>query len=799
MPLPDASTPAPMSPRRALAWAALVYAAFTMLLAYPALSGGFLVSSVSDQYIAGFPFREFAAESLRAGKGFPLWNPYQFGGMPYIAAMHGDIFYPTFLLRMVLPTDVAMTWSFVVHIFLAGLFSYLFLRAVNFAFFPALLGGLTYMMSGGISSYVSPGHDGKLYVSALLPLFLWALHRGIRDGKRWAWGAVAIIVGLGVLSPHPQLLQYMLLCGGAYAIYAAFAAGDANADQDKLERPVAIRRLAFAFGAVALGMLMGAIQFLPVLGYVDWSPRAGGAGWEHAISYSFPPEELINTYLPQFSGILEHYWGRNGIHLHSEYLGAAVLILALAGFGRAGGVRRGFVYFWAGTLVISLLWALGGFTPFYHLVYAIVPGTKFFRAPSTIYFIVCFSIAVFAAAGTQRALARKISPRYLGGWVAIGVLTLLLAVGGGFTNLGLALVDPRFAGYVTENQQAVVMGAFRSLLFVVLAAAVLMSERRGTLRASAAGWALVGVVGIDLWTVDREYWRFSPPADELYASDPAIDYLKAQTEPGRVLAVSGPPSAGVTGRDPYFGRAGGLMHHKVRNVLGYHGNEIGRYDILLGADQGMNQLANPNLWQLLNIRFLMTNFPEAPFDGVERLVGPVRNVVGDSVYLFRMPGDNPLAWVTPAIVKAADNAVLATVREPAYDVRSAALFDSSAAVQAQELTRAPDPIDLPVAVVSYAPGQMDFRLSRPAPAGSALMVSENYYPGWTATADGQPAPVGRADFTLIGIALPEGAQEISLRFRSPTYERGKLITLAALALATLLVGAGIVMERRQSV
>src|SRR5690606_34958169 len=130
----------------------------------------------------------------------------------------------------------------------------------------------------------------------------------IRDGRRWAWGAVAIIVGLGVLSPHPQLLQYMLLAGGAYALYAALGAGDANAETGRLERPLAVRRLALAFGAVALGMLMGAVQFLPVLGSVDWSPRAGGAGWDHAISYSFPPEEMIHTYLPQFSGILENYW-----------------------------------------------------------------------------------------------------------------------------------------------------------------------------------------------------------------------------------------------------------------------------------------------------------------------------------------------------------------------------------------------------------------------------------------------------------------------------------------------------------
>ena len=77
----------------------------TLLLAYPALGGAFLLNPLSDQYKAGYAFREFAASRLRSGQGFPQWNPFMEGGLPYIAAMHGDIFYPTFLLRMLLPTD----------------------------------------------------------------------------------------------------------------------------------------------------------------------------------------------------------------------------------------------------------------------------------------------------------------------------------------------------------------------------------------------------------------------------------------------------------------------------------------------------------------------------------------------------------------------------------------------------------------------------------------------------------------------------------------------------------------------
>src|ERR1700687_1421580 len=161
----EKSRPAPESantfaalsaPRFAFAWASLVYALCTLTLAYPALAGKFLVNPSSDQYIAGYAFREFAASTLRATGHFPLWNPYLYGGMPYVAAMHGDIFYPTFLLRMFLPTDVAMTWAFVIHVFLCGILMFGLLRVCRIGFYPALIGGLAYMMSGNIAGLVSP-------------------------------------------------------------------------------------------------------------------------------------------------------------------------------------------------------------------------------------------------------------------------------------------------------------------------------------------------------------------------------------------------------------------------------------------------------------------------------------------------------------------------------------------------------------------------------------------------------------------------------------------------------------------
>ncbi|MEA2764243.1 MAG: hypothetical protein QOK07_647 [Gemmatimonadaceae bacterium] len=793
------STPAPANtfaalsaPRFAFAWAALVYALCTLSLAYPALAGKFLVNPYSDQYIAGYGFREFAASTLRTTGHFPLWNPYLFGGMPYVAAMHGDVFYPTFLLRMVLPTDVAMTWGFIIHIFLAGLFTFGFLRVLGYGFYGALIGGLAYMMSGQIASYVSPGHDGKLFVSALFPLALWILHRGIRQGKNWSWGAFALIIGLCVLAPHPQLLQYTLLACGAYALFLAFSAVEGQV----LPRPTAIKRLGAALGAVIIGLAIGAVQFLPVREYVSWSPRAGGlADYAAATSYAWPPEELLNAYLPQFSGMLNDYWGRNSIHLHSDYVGVVVLMLAGAAFvGLRQDPHRKQILFWSAALLVSLLWSLGSATPFYHIPYAIIPGTKYFRAPATIFFVGTLAISILACAGTERFLEGRISRKYLLGWVIGAAGIALLASTGALTSFAESFAVDRQLDGVRANSGALIAGAWRSFAFVALAAALGFATLRGRISTRTAAWALAALMTIDLWTIERLYWMFSPQAKVIYASDPIVDILKAEPQPVRVLAVPfmqpEQPDAFLTGD--------ALMTHRIRNVLGYHGNQLGRYNELTGGRANPQQLFNPNVLQLTNAKYLLTNIPEVPF--LPNLVlakGPVRNASGDVVYLYRFTGDHPYSWLAPVAVKAPDDQVLATVLNPRFEVKRAALFDPSANVRASAgVQTLPPPISATTSVSHYEAGKVRIDLSAPAPAGASLVVSENYYPGWKATVDGKSAPVGRADFSLIGIELPAGARSVQLDFTSPSYERGKVITWIAILFGFLLLATGIWRDRR---
>ncbi len=228
------------------------------------------------------------------------------------------------------------------------------------------------------------------------------------------------------------------------------------------------------------------------------------------------------------------------------------------------------------------------------------------------------------------------------------------------------------------------------------------------------------------------------------------------------------------------------MVHRIRVVYGYHGNELGRYQYF------EDQYLNPTVWALLNTEFILVNTDSIALPGARRVVGPVSDAAGTRVTLFQLPGRTPVR-----VGHTGHDQVSRRVRgcgsipRQQLPVHSVAIFDTASKVTAANVTTIPGPLPLTTHVDAYAPGHIALTLSGPAPAGSALVVSENYYPGWHATVDGKPAEAQRADLTLIGIPLPAGAKKVELNFSSDTYKEGKTITLAAIALAIAAVLAGL--------
>lgn len=90
---------------------------------------------------------------------------------------------------------------------------------------------------------------------------------------------------------------------------------------------------------------------------------------------------------------------------------------------------------------------------------------------------------------------------------------------------------------------------------------------------------------------------------------------------------------------------------------------------------------------------------------------------------------------------------------------------------------------------------MRLRLEPAAPDAGYVLVAENFYPDWQATVDGQDTQVLRGDASLIVVPVPRGARELTLRFRSAEYERGRAITWVSLLLVAGVFAAPLAMRR----
>ena len=124
---------------------------FSVLLFFYDLFTGKYILTERDLGVYFIPPRFFWVESIK-NLDFPLWNPYQFSGSPFLANPQHGVLSPLNVFFFVLPFDTAFNVIILLHFFLGGLFVYLFLRDLDAEPSCALLSGLVFMLGGFLLS-----------------------------------------------------------------------------------------------------------------------------------------------------------------------------------------------------------------------------------------------------------------------------------------------------------------------------------------------------------------------------------------------------------------------------------------------------------------------------------------------------------------------------------------------------------------------------------------------------------------------------------------------------------------------
>ena len=744
------------------------------------LAGAFIAATGNDQYASGYAYRSWAAGWWKTLGHVPLWNPEIYGGMPFVGGMSGDVLYPTAWLRLVLPTHVAMNLGFVIHYVLAALFTYWFLRLWRVSWTGAVVGGVAYQLAGVIGSYVSPGHDGKLFVSAMFPLAVAGLTVGIRDRRQEGHAIVALAVGLMMLSPHPQMAQYALVASGLFALFLTLGVEDVRPRRDRL------KGLGLAATAVVIGVGVSAIQYFPFAEYIPYSPRDSGMlhDFVWSAAYAIPWSHVPELFIPRFAGesFMGSYWGPNGIKLHSEYLGLVVLSLAVA--GALDRSRRTMIWWLVGIAFLFLLIALGSATPFYGLWWSVVPFSTSMRAPGMALFIVAFVTAVLAGFGADRVLAGG-TRRYGALALLAGCAVALFGVTGAIGAIAESLGRNAETSLGLVGHAAAAVAAARTVQWtapiagLALAAAglVALAVQRKLVPPRVLSVALIALAGGDLWINARPFWRYSDAAHELYADDPLKARLRSVPRPFRVWDAGAYPGAS-------------LMADDIPQLYGHHGNEPHAFDVLnarVGESLTFDRAGDPRILDLYAVNYLIVPAEAAPLSipGFRRTLSDVATSSGARATLFER--DPPVAYArfVPGAAVARNSAELVTtVLDQRFPIDRVVLLDSPRDAPGVTPGMMPSPAATPPVAVRFTrwePGTMRLTLrDRGAPSDGYLVVSENWDPEWRATADGREAPVARGDGALITVRLPAGTRNVTLQYAGRAYARGRAITILSL-------------------
>ncbi|MCH9025211.1 MAG: hypothetical protein IH931_07745, partial [candidate division Zixibacteria bacterium] len=753
-----------------------------MLLALVILFKSFLFSDKmlygTDMFAAGVYHRAMLVDHFNEYGEIPQWNPHVYGGMPYVDAFHGDIFYPLSVMKFFVPLHFHLGFNLILHIFFSGIFMYLAARQFKLGKTAALFSASSYMFAAYLISMVASGHDGNIYVATLFPLVMLLLHRAFESKPFLNFSLLGLVLGIIILSPHPRLSYFTLWVVALYTLYKLVLLLRVKRRFLPIIKPASL-----AAYAVAIGLLFSAIQFYP--GYVYTTKHSlrtiKQSSWIWATSWSLHEEDVMSQIIPEFSGNTSttgtSYWGKNPFKYNSEAVGVVTLYMALIGLFFA---RRREQWFFGGLALFAIVYALGATTPIFKLFYYLIPKVESLRAPGMIMFIYLFSVALLGGLGIQAIINWKhdevpIRRKRLY-YILAGIPLMLFSLALLFTYAGHQMITwwtSLFYEGATEvfsvesvsrfdvaisNLPSIQSGAWIAFMFIALASLFIWAYMSGRVKI----WLMSLLILLPVVDGVRFNERFVEVVDPniFFTSNRLSDFFLEQPGNFRVLNMETIVPKSFL---PQFG---------IDVVTGYHGNQLRWYDDLLGGKQ-LTNWTNPRFINLVGARYILVAANvELPSDYFGDF--PVQTALKFS-YFKILQNDNALKRaylvskyevfpnrqeVYPKILNGEDDLsqIVYLETKPEIYIPSDSIGSDSAWIIEHQF-------DSVVVGVNCT-------------ANRILVMTENYYDSWHIFVDNQPAKLLRADGSFRAVAIPAGAKQVTMIFESERYATGKLITLS---------------------
>jgi membrane protein YfhO len=519
----------------------------------------------SDMFLQYFAWREFGFRELAKGN-LALWNPHIFSGAPYFGGMQGALLYPPNWLFLFLPTPVAINWTVALHVFAIGALMFFWMRQRNLSAAAGFFAGTLVMFCGAFFPHIFAGHLPQLSAMTWSPLIFCSIEAIFRT-QRGRWSLLGMLaVAMQILAGFPQYVFYTGIIAGLYAAL-------------RLIRHWTWRLAAALLSIYPGGALLAAVQLLPAIQTTRETTRGFRLPFQFASMLGLPPENFVTLLAPDFFGQMAKYWGRWYLWETSLFIGVAGLAFAIyAAIWCERTIK------WRPLIVVfvSLLLALGAYTPLFSFLYNWVPGFDRFRSISKFSFLASLFLCLLAATGLERLFRQKrIETSFI---AAVFAAAISLGVAGwwaartasweGLINAsrasGQSYLFPQLyasAEFISQSQHRAAMSLFVAAGVCALLGIILTFATR-ELR------ALFGVIALGI----AETFVFASGTRVTFDSATIVNpyekrFLEEHPDDYRVMNVANPNSAMLIGAQDMWGYEATVVRRYAEFMTWSQGND----------------------------------------------------------------------------------------------------------------------------------------------------------------------------------------------------------------------------------
>ncbi|NQU08690.1 MAG: YfhO family protein [Candidatus Abyssubacteria bacterium] len=684
----------------------------------------------------------------------PLWCPYIFGGHPHAAMPDAAVFYPPDVMYLILPLGFAMNLSIVLHLFMAGIFTYLYCREIKLSPNASLVGAIVFMLHGFFANQLTLGHIDIVRTACYLPAVFYFVERGLirKDWKSYLWGSLAL--ALQILCGHPQMYFYTILFLGLYAILRAALLGSFRKERWKALSPLLI-----VFFITGVAVCLTVFQLSLTFEYSRLSDRMSHSMDFATLGSALPlfPRQLVSPDLTINHSSPEYETGG-----YAGIIPLAAALFALMGCRK----KSGYVPLMGLMGAASLLLMFGGRIPMLHPLFRVIPGIMFFRIHGRSVLILAFCISVLSAIGIQELFSggyRRKSPRVFR--AVMGILALALVALGAMLvfwpgRLGQThLQSWNILNPVEEPLRWSDAPALLPLLWLSVGmSALYVLDRFG--RSRKIQLMIIGIVWLDLFSTLGGRLN-TIPLGELVSQR---QFLREAQEAQGVFRVWYPT-------EPYPSNRAIADH--IENMNGYAPLMLGRYMNFLASVTGIQPA-----WKIKTMNHLGLELFSTLPSAVSRLFNTRFGVSFDpATQTFRTVESRhwtPRAYLVSnyqLVETEADS--LSIVSEKGFDPLELVVLEKPPAIP-------PGPADSGSRVLSTRTAINEIEVSYRAMTPKILVLSEQYYPGWRATVDGAPTKIYRANYLLRAVEAPAGTHTVCFSYRPSSLAIGFPISILTL-------------------